>query len=636
MSQSRNFATDNANIVYYWTLVENSSSIANNTSNVTMTMWIKRTNSGYTTLGTGTVYYHVNGSYYTEPITTADTITSTPRQIFSRTFTVPHNADGTKTLVTTSSISHQRFKTPTNTFNIALTSLHLASSVPIVIAPTPKPNAPIINNFNMGSFTIGNIIPITIASTDVGYTHDLTLKIGDTIVATKNGVVTDGTMTLSLAEQNILYNAMYSASQATVTLYCITKNGATVIGSTVSSATAYVGSSIVPSFSSITASGVDSVIGKFVKNITPITFVINGAIGSNYSVVTGYNINFNSVNYPKSSCTTGLINKSGDIIATATITDSRGRTASQTLVVNLYDHIINAPQDNGYLIGETSIKTSNVVVKTYDGLQFNGEGILDNICVRNYVATISESIIISKPKWTADVLFLTSFYETTNSANVFGLVEPQTLWNLGRQEVGSSVVEKVAVLPPNVTSFIDYKTEGGKTYNYLISAQNDTQLSNPLISEAIATTYFGVYLIEANEDGETDNADIESYKFDLNCTVDNISNNADITTYRNYSKYDSYFIGDTDFLTGSVTSLLAYLDENEELQWSIEYLEKFRKFINNKKEKILKFKNGKAIKCMAFASNSESFSYQYIEGISNSGLIQPINVTFGFKETGKI
>ena len=291
--------------------------------------------------------------------------------------------------------------------------------------------------------------------------------------------------------------------------------------------------------------------------------------------------------------------------------------------------------ENGYLVGESEIDTLNATPKTYLGMEFEGQGILDNIIVRKKVLTTSETIIISKPKWTTDVIFLTAFNETTNSSNVFGLLEPQTKWNLSRQEVGSSVIEKIAVLPPNVQSFMDYKIAGSKTFKYLISAQNDSQLSNPLITDEIETTFFGVFLLDGDNESVLDN-DVECYKFDLNTTVDNISNNADITTYRSYSKFDNYFIGDTDFLTGSVTSMLAYLDENEELQWSVEYLEQFRKFINNKKEKILKFKNGKTIRCMTFSSNNESFSHQYLEGVSNTGLRQPINVTFGFKETGKV
>ena len=291
---------------------------------------------------------------------------------------------------------------------------------------------------------------------------------------------------------------------------------------------------------------------------------------------------------------------------------------------------------NEYLIGESDINTENVIPKKYLGLQFYGQGILDNICVRNCIKTESENIIISKPNWTSDVIFLTVFNNTTNSSNVFGLLEPQTKWDLSRQEVGGTTVKKIAILPPNFNSFIDYTIEN-KTYNYLISAQNDTQLSNPLIIEGVKANFYGVYLLDAIAiDNGTDNNNIECYMFDFNTTVDKISNNATITSYNNYTKYNNYSIGDTDFLTGSVTSMLAYWDKNGELQWSANYLDKFRKFINNKKEKILKFKNGKAIRCVTFNSDNESFGYSFEEGVSSNGLVQPITVTFGFRETGEV
>ena len=44
---SGNFATDNTYIVYWIEIIQNSQNIVNNTTNVTVKVWCKRTNTGF-------------------------------------------------------------------------------------------------------------------------------------------------------------------------------------------------------------------------------------------------------------------------------------------------------------------------------------------------------------------------------------------------------------------------------------------------------------------------------------------------------------------------------------------------------------------------------------------------------------
>ena len=76
---SGNFATDNTYIVYWIEIIQNSQNIVNNTTNVTVKVWCKRTNTGYTTTGNGTCYCTINGTQYSASITSSQSITSTPR-----------------------------------------------------------------------------------------------------------------------------------------------------------------------------------------------------------------------------------------------------------------------------------------------------------------------------------------------------------------------------------------------------------------------------------------------------------------------------------------------------------------------------------------------------------------------------
>jgi len=335
-----------------WTATQD---IANNQSTITSKLYWMSINSSYTINASAshTGYNYIGGTSYSFSAT-AGLTSLQKKQLASSTRTITHASDGTltTTLSATFPIAVTLSGTYYDTASIGATSITLNTI----------PRASSISAFS--SFTIGNSIPITISRASTSFTHDLTLKVGSTTVATRTGIATDGTMTLSSDEQNIVYAAIPSSTAVTVTLYCTTKNGTTTIGSTVSkNATATVDSSIVPTFTSITASGVNAAVGAFIKNVTPITFTINGAIGAKYSTISSYSVKFNGVNYSGSTVTTGIINAYGPITATATIIDSRGIPASKTVDVNLLDYA--TPSITGFTVNRCNSDGSVNVMGTY-------------------------------------------------------------------------------------------------------------------------------------------------------------------------------------------------------------------------------------------------------------------------------
>ena len=128
MATSSAMSTTNDKIKYKITITQNSQSVANNTSNVTVSVRVYRTNTGYTTYGTGTVYCTINGTQYTEAITTSDKITSSGIVLFSKTLNITHGADGTKTLATSARITHDQFSSSSQSYSQALTTIPRATT----------------------------------------------------------------------------------------------------------------------------------------------------------------------------------------------------------------------------------------------------------------------------------------------------------------------------------------------------------------------------------------------------------------------------------------------------------------------------------------------------------------------------
>ncbi len=318
MGTSSAMSTTNDNIKYKVTITQNSQSVANNTSNVTVSVRVYRTNTGYTTYGTGTVYCTINGTQYTEAITTSDKITSSGIVLFSRTLNIAHGADGSKTLSTSTRITHDQFSSSAQSYNQALTTIPRAT--------TPTVSASSVN--------MGSDITISMPRASSSFDHTLTYKFGSATgtIGSDLGTSAAWTVPLSLASQ------IPNGTSGTCTITCKTYNGSTLIGTKTVSFTAKVPSSVVPSISSLTVaeaeSGLSAKFGAYVQNKSKLKVTISAA-GSYSSTIKSYKTTIAGKSYTANSFTSGVLTSSGTVTISCTVTDSRGRTATKSSTVTV-------------------------------------------------------------------------------------------------------------------------------------------------------------------------------------------------------------------------------------------------------------------------------------------------------------
>lgn len=124
-----------------------------------------------------------------------------------------------------------------------------------------------------------------------------------------------------------------SATSGIGTIYCDTWNGGNKLGTSGVGITINVPSSVQPSFSSLGTEGNNLQWGKYVQWHSKCKLSINGATGSYGSWVTSYRITGSNIDCYEWQGWTGSITNYGNITYTATITDSRGRTASKTATI---------------------------------------------------------------------------------------------------------------------------------------------------------------------------------------------------------------------------------------------------------------------------------------------------------------
>ena len=302
-----------------WTV--DSQSVANNTSTVTAKVQLVSTGSSYTINSTAAKSgsLTINGTKYTFSFTAALSGNQT-KTLFTKTVTVSHAADGTKTCSFSATaginvtLSGTYYGDVTASGSGAFNTIARASTISSVTASVA------INGTNA--------VTVNITRASSSFTHTVEFSFGS-YSKTTTGVGTSTSYAIPLTWMNAIPNATSGTAKVTVTTY----SGSTKIGSAVSkNFTVTVPATVVPTFSSVAVADTttnQSTYGNMVQNKSKAKFTITAA-GAYSSTITAYKTVFEGKTYTGATPTTSTITGSGTVTATITIADSRGRTASTT------------------------------------------------------------------------------------------------------------------------------------------------------------------------------------------------------------------------------------------------------------------------------------------------------------------
>ena len=315
------YGTTNKYINYSVNSTELSWDIGSNTSQLLVWIDVWRTNTGYTTSGSGTVYARINGTVYSAGITSAQKITSTAIRLGTWQVTVPHNADGSKACPVSGWISHSRFSSAENGYNHQLTNIPRQANITESHDFTDQDN-PSIKFSNPGGFNLS----VWLEPNPTG-PH----------LAERDNIPNTGSYTWELTEEE--RNQLREACKGKtcicrVGLYSNNKQWASYHDKTFTIVDAF------PTFDSITAEAIDPFNSYYIQGRSAVKLTINGAEGIYGSTITSYSIIGGDYNYngSENSYTTGVLSKSGVITFTAKITDSRGFTASKDINIHVFGY----------------------------------------------------------------------------------------------------------------------------------------------------------------------------------------------------------------------------------------------------------------------------------------------------------
>ena len=310
-------------------ITQNSQNIANNTSNVTVKLTASWTEGSYNGVvdanGTpqpkgwvkidGTQYDFAAGFNWPSPTQTGSKV------IYTKTVTIKHSTDGTKTL----SCSAE--------YNTYVSSGTVKATTSKTLTTIPRKST-----LSVANGTLGTSQTLTVTRQSTSFTHTIAYTCGSasgTICTKSSSTSISWTPALDLAKQNTTGTTV--SVKFTITTY----NGTTSVGSNTYTKTYSIPASIKPSCT-VTVSdptGYADTYGGYLKGLSKMKVSVTVDNNSLYgSTISTYRTTALGSTYTKSEFTTGVINTSGTLTVSSTVTDKRGRSGSATKSVTVLDY----------------------------------------------------------------------------------------------------------------------------------------------------------------------------------------------------------------------------------------------------------------------------------------------------------
>lgn len=307
-----------------------SQSILDNTSSLTVTAYLVSLGSSYRIISSNSkeMMMTIDGTGYAGKLDNASLSGNQKRQIMTRTVTLKHNVDGSRSVSIGFGI---RLNATLNDTHIHWIYAPASGSGTATLNPVPRASKPTLS---ASTIEMGKTLTININLAHSRFTHRLSYGwYGTTFTQIATGVGTSYAWTVPLT----FANNIPDATSGWGTIRCETFDGSNKIGTADVTFTATVPASIRPtcSIQVLDATDIKDTYGSLVRGLSKL-YVKTTAATSYGSPITAYNVTADGKKYFDAEITTDALTIAGTTTVSAYVTDKRGRhstTASASFPV---------------------------------------------------------------------------------------------------------------------------------------------------------------------------------------------------------------------------------------------------------------------------------------------------------------
>lgn len=250
--------------------------------------------------------------------------TNITKTVGSGTTEITHNADGTRGFAVSATLGIKITITSTGEYlgNISLSGSSTLNAIPRM------------STLSASDGTLGTSQKLTVTRQASSFTHTIKYECGTqsgTVCTKSSAVSITWTPPLSLAAQNT------SGSAVTIILSIETYSGDTSLGVNTTAIGCGIPDSVKPSLSIVSVqddNGYLTTYGAYVQNKSALKISLSAA-GSYGSSITAYRTSVDGSTYTDKTIVTAVLRTSGTLQVSATVTDSRGRTATATKEISV-------------------------------------------------------------------------------------------------------------------------------------------------------------------------------------------------------------------------------------------------------------------------------------------------------------
>lgn len=356
---------------YYLDVVlTETNNVDSNTSTIDYAIYFRMTQSGnyYSYNNGNSLYFALGGNVLinTGNVHSINISGAVSHLLASGSWTYSHNSDGTGAFAVVCTFK----QTQNTTYNTTISVTHTCTTIPRA------------STFTTSGSTLGSAVSITITRASSSFTHKVTYTCGSVTGSISTNATTSASWTpaVSLAAQET------TATSVSATIWVDTYSGSTKIGSASKTISLAMPASIKPTISNLTyAEGNTADVpaatfsGMYIQSKSKLAVTVTASTSSDQgATIKSASITIDGSTYSGTishsgttwtiTATTGALKSSGSVTLSATVTDSRGRTAtsSKTVTVTAY----SAPAINSFTAvrsGSTGTEDESGVYAAVDG-----------------------------------------------------------------------------------------------------------------------------------------------------------------------------------------------------------------------------------------------------------------------------